>query len=355
MAPNCASEWTERLLQIGLAVQQRLHQQLRSAASWDDLAISTGEMAGDRIYAIDRDVEELILHEISRWPLDCFPLLLIAEGCGESGQLYFAAPSLRPVEATASSASLKYRLIMDPIDGTRMLMYDKRSAWFLAAVAHDRGDQTSLADAFASVMVELPPSKQNLADCFAATRGHGTTGFRIDVAAADNNSANQRRVPIAVQPSPRMDLRDGFVSVVSYFPGLKVMAAELAEAIAAVDQQTGLAPNSFDDQYISTGGQLAQLMTGRDRCVIDLRPIWAQSDRCRGSVISAHPYDLAGLLVAQEAGVIVTDGFGQSLNAPFDVTSEVHWCGYANAAIQRLVEPIVQSHLHDELKVPGHE
>ncbi len=355
MAPNGDSEWTDRLLQVGFAVQQRLHQQLRSAATWDELAISTGEMAGDRIYAIDRDVEDLILHEISRWPLDCFPLLLVAEGFGESGQLCFSGPSQRPLENTPNSASLKYRILMDPIDGTRMLMYDKRSAWFLAAVAPDRGDQTSLADVFASVMVELPPSKQNLADCFTATCGHGTNGFRVDVTEAENNSTHSRRVPIPVRPSPRTNLRDGFVSVVSYFPGLKVMAAELAEAIAAVDQQMGLAPNSFDDQYISTGGQLVQLMTGRDRCVIDLRPIWAKSDRCRGRVISAHPYDLAGLLVAQEAGVIVTDGYGQSLNAPFDVTSEVHWCGYANAAIQRLVEPIVQSHIHDELKVPGHE
>ena len=125
MAPNGDSEWTDRLLQVGFAVQQRLHQQLRSAATWDELAISTGEMAGDRIYAIDRDVEDLILHEISRWPLDCFPLLLVAEGFGESGQLCFSGPSQRPLENTPNSASLKYRILMDPIDGTRMLMYDK--------------------------------------------------------------------------------------------------------------------------------------------------------------------------------------------------------------------------------------
>ena len=31
------------------------------------------------------------------------------------------------------------KLIVDPIDGTRSLMYDKRSAWVLAAVAPQRG------------------------------------------------------------------------------------------------------------------------------------------------------------------------------------------------------------------------
>ncbi len=353
-----ADEWAERLLMLGLVVQRHVHQQVSSAASFENLAASTGEVAGDRIYAIDRVVEELVLDEIRQWPSMCFPLHLIAEGIGEDGHIYFESAErvgLLPV-VTAQPAS--FRVIMDPIDGTRMLMYDKRSAWFLGAVAIDRGDETSLADTFASVMVELPPSKQTLADCFTATRGGGAKGIRVDVRSnqcSNSSEATTREelstgtnrlstaTAIPVRPSTSPHLRDGFVSVVSFFPGIKVLAAELTEQIALLETQTGIAPNIFDDQYISSGGQLVQLMTGRDRCVLDLRPLFARSPRCSGKVMTAHPYDLAGLLVAQEAGVIVTDGFGQPLNAPLDVTSEVHWCGYANEAIRSLIEPIVQT------------
>ena len=39
-----------------------------------------------------------------------------------------------------------WRIIVDPIDGTRGLMYQKRSAWILTGVAPNRGPSTSLRD-----------------------------------------------------------------------------------------------------------------------------------------------------------------------------------------------------------------
>lgn len=338
MTNHNADDWSERLLRLGLVVQERVHQQVSSAASFEELAASINEVAGDRIYAIDRAVEELIVSEIRNWPGMCFPLLLIAEGLGDDGCVYFESSQQSTAGPINQSRRSRYRLIIDPIDGTRMLMYDKRSAWFLAAVAADWGEETSLTDTFASVIVELPTSKQTLADCFTATRGGGAKGMRVDL-----RSHAMKETPVC--PSSSTHLRDGFLSVVSFFPGCKVLAAELTERIAAIEAQTGIAPNIFDDQYISTGGQLVQLLTGRDRCVLDLRPLFAQSSRCTGKVMTAHPYDLAGLLVAQEAGIILTDGSGATLDAPLNVTGEVHWCGYANAAIRSLVEPIVREFL----------
>lgn len=335
-----ANDWAERLVELGLVVQRQVHQQVCTAASLELLAASMGERAGDRIYAIDRSAEELVLAGISQWPRDCFPLLLIAEGLGEHGRYFFESPQRAEECPLARRPTSKYRLIIDPIDGTRMLMSDKRSAWFLAAVAKDCGEETSLAHTFASAMIELPPSKQTLADCFWATRGTGAQGFQVDLHSSVGTT--QRRA-IVVRPSQNSTLRDGFVSVVSFFPGTKMLAAELTERIALLDQPAGFAPNIFEDQYLSTGGQLVQLMTGRDRCVVDLRPLWNQSRRGSGPVMTAHPYDLAGLLVAQEAGVLVTDGFGRTLDVPLDVTTAVHWCGYANEAIRLLIEPIVRA------------
>ena len=41
----------------------------------------------------------------------------------------------------ASEADCQWRVIVDPIDGTRGLMYQKRSAWILTGVAPNRGDR----------------------------------------------------------------------------------------------------------------------------------------------------------------------------------------------------------------------
>jgi hypothetical protein len=304
-------------------------------AGTNALAETVAEEGGDRIYAIDRHVEPLLESEISKWPAECFPLLLIAEGLGEDGRKIFGDPD----------QPLRYRVIVDPIDGTRMLMYDKRSAWFLAAVAEDRGEETSLADTFASVLVELPTTRQNLADVFLATRDQPTQGIRVEV--GNDPASLEAGIVFPVRPCRVENLQDGFVTVSSFFPGTRRLAAELAEQIAEKASIVAAVPNLFDDQYISTGGQMVQLMTGRDRCVLDLRP---EFNRMLGRTgedrfIESHPYDLAGLLALKQAGVVVTDPLGQSLDAPLDVSTGVGWCGYANEKIRSLVEPVVQQFL----------
>ena len=182
---NGATVWAERLLHLGLRVQSRLVGLLHDPnTSRESLSQPVREAAGDRIYALDDAVESLIAEDIAAWPADCLPLLLIAEGIGAEGLTRFGDPD----------QPLKFRVLIDPIDGTRMLMSDKRSAWFLAAVALDRGETTSLADTFASVMVELPPTKQTQADCFSAIRGGGVRGRRVTVAA---DSAPERLLEFA--------------------------------------------------------------------------------------------------------------------------------------------------------------
>ena len=58
---------------------------------------------------------------------------------------------------------------------------------------------------------------------------------------------------------------------------------------------------------------------------------------------SCHPYDICTALIAEEAGVIVTDGRGRPLDAPLDTTTDVSWIGYANQAIRAEVEPVLQA------------
>lgn len=221
-------------------------------------------------------------------------------------------------------------------------MYDKRSAWFLATLAPDRGAATCLSDSIASAMIELPTSKQTLSDSLIATRGGTLLAWRTTIEGGE-------RQPIAVKPSREKSLHFGFGQVSNFFPGTKVIAAELMEEIVSQtlgSVQPGQA-SVFDDQYISTGGQMVELIVGHDRFCCDLRPLFYDilERRLNNRVqrgLECHSYDAAGALVAEAAGVILTDGYGQKLDAPFSVNHPVHWCGYANEELRSHIEPIIQ-------------
>ena len=66
----------------------------------------------------------------------------------------------------------------------------------------------------------------------------------------------------------------------------------------------------FDDEYIASGGQLHELLTGRDRFVADLRPL------VDPAAFACHPYDLCTTLLLEEAGGVVTDPWGEPLDCP---------------------------------------
>jgi hypothetical protein len=145
--------------------------------------------------------------------------------------------------------------------------------------------------------------------------------------------------------------------VARFFPGAR-------EELAAIDEEVVLAAlgpvrpgkaHCFEDQYISTGGQLYELVAGHDRFVADLRPLLEPSLAARGQAlgICCHPYDLATELIAREAGVVVTDAAGRPLDAPFDVGSDVSWVGYANQKVQAQIEPALQAALRRRGLLPA--
>ena len=232
---------------------------------------------------------------------------------------------------------------MDPIDGTRGLMYDKRPAWSLAGVAPNRGPDTRLRDIVVSVMTELPTSKMGWSDVIWASRGGGVHGSRLDLHGG-------REAPLSLRPSTTTTINHGFATISNFFPGTKVLASELMEFLAAnlIGPADVTRATVFDDQYISTAGQWYELMVGHDRFIADLRLAFY---RIRGlpQGISCHPYDCAALVIAEEAGVILTDEAGQPLDGPLDVTTGLNWVGYANATLRQAIEPLVREFLETRL------
>jgi len=290
----------------------------------EQLAVPLGEEGGDTIFAVDRISERVLLEHFAelatRW--SC---VLVAEGLGRAGR------TVLPAGTRAESAELV--IIVDPIDGTRGLMYQKRPAWILTGVARNRGPATTLADIELALQTEIPLVKQHLCDTLWAVDG-AVGGERLD-------RVSRRSTPLAPRPSRAPTIEQGYGGIARFFPGGRDVLAAVDDAVAERllgPVQPGRAL-VFEDQYISTGGQLYELVMGHDRWVADLRPLVEPLLRERGRSLGlcCHPYDLCTESIARAAGVIVTDACGERLTAPLDVHSDVAWIGFANADIRQQV------------------
>lgn len=324
-AAEGGDDGVERLLQPILSIHDSIRNDVVEACAQqtpEQLAATVGD-DGDTIYAVDRFGEDALVRGLSQLARR-EPLCLIAEGIPGGSMV---------LPRGASEQDCRWRLIVDPLDGTRGLMYQKRSAWVLTGVAPNRGGETRLSDIVLAVQTEIPLLKQHLSDQVWAIRGKGPQGRRY-------NRLTGAVEPLTVRPSRAGTLNHGFATVVRFFPGTR-------EPLAAIDDEivrtlVEAAPKravSFEDQYASSGGQLYELMAGHDRFVADLRPLVGPAELC------CHPYDVCTELIAREAGVIVTNPAGRTLDAPLDIATDVAWVGYANEALHRSIEPVLQGAL----------
>lgn len=325
----------------------RLHDRIRAAVvaacaaqSPEALARVAGAGGGDISYAIDRVGEAVLVEELAE-VARAEPLFLVAEG--------LPGGTLALPRGTAE-ADCRWRVIVDPIDGTRGLMYQKRSAWILTGVAPNRGPDTRLRDIGLALQTEIPLLKQHLSDRLVAVRGQGVRAERFDRLQGTTE-------PLALRPSQAENIDHGFATMVRFVPGARdVLAAVDDELTLALlgPPEPGRAP-CFEDQYMSTGGQLYELMAGHDRFIADLRPLVQPVRAARGLPpgLCCHPYDICTALIAEELGVAVTDAGGAPLDAPFTVDADVAWVAYANARLRAVVEPALQRVLRSHGLVTG--
>ena len=293
--------------------------------------------AADTIYHVDKISEEAILEWFSEnWPKS-WPVELVMEGIEDEPVTF---PAGTPVAKTI------WKCIIDPIDGTRNLMYDKRSAWILTGLAPQRGKRNHLGDIVVSAMTELPTSKMWRSDQVSGIRGLGAKGL----VSTAHDVRTGRSSPLSLRPSGATDFRHGFASLTRFFPEGKALTAKIEEALW--DELYGLGSSSsplvFDDQYITTGGQIYELLCGHDRMIGDLRPLVLKKLGFVSSLV-CHPYDICTELLLTEAGGIVEDGGGRALRAPLDTVSPVTWIGYANPVLAKTVRPILRRLIKEDL------
>jgi hypothetical protein len=293
---------------------------IEATGSTGGLSEMVGSDESDAIYGIDKVGE----HEITgwfaaRWPSDV-PVAVVMEG---------ASPMRFGGDGDPGT------ILLDPIDGTRGLMYDKRSAWVLAGWAPP-GSRT-LADITVAVQTEIPTTGTWRSRQLGAVVGSGA--WRVDHDLVRGGSV--------VQPPPRPSdvshVLHGYASIAKFFPEGKSLLAAVDERLMAAlgASSTRGYPLVFDDQYACTGGQIGELAMGRDRFVADLRPL-AFARLGVPLAMTVHPYDICTWPVLTEAGGVVEAPLGGPLDAPLDTTSAVAWVGYANERLAAAIRP----HLH---------
>ncbi len=234
-----------------------------------------------------------------------------------------------PVEQT------RWKCLLDPIDGTRCLMHDKRSAWVLGGIAPQLGPETWLSDIVAAAMTELPTTKQWRTDQLSAVKGGGVTAESVNVLTGEH-------LPFFPQPSRATDFQHGFSWFAKYFPEGRTLTSQIEEQLweeLAVGDSHGLA--IFDDQYLSTGGAFYELLAGHDRMSGDLRPLVFARLGVEEALV-CHPYDVAAALILAEAGIIYEHPLGGFPDAPLDTTTPITWVGFANPTLADKARPVLQ-------------
>lgn len=320
----------ELLLDLGLAVNKKCIALLTEESA--NLNREVKVSPADIIYQIDIEAEEEIIAILNDRAVEFGGIELIAEGIGDDDLSFYPANCKNP----------GLKIICDPIDGSRGIMYGKRSAFFLAAAGPVTAQ--TLKQLPVSVMVELPVPKQFEFDVLSAIKGEGVSTLRYN--------KNYESRPITLSATTSTSVEGGFMSMARFcYPG-KDLVSRIEEQFLdnIFRNRTAEYLPVFEDQYISTGGQLYELICGHDRFTADFRASmyshFSRIGKSQGQV--CHPYDMAALLIAEEAGIIITDVHGEEFDCPLGTINNIDWLGYANEAIRMQCEKTLQKLLIKE-------
>jgi len=234
------------------------------------------------------------------------------------------------------------RIAVDPVDGTRNLMADLRSAWTVVSFAPPGAGEPRLADLTGGLLGEIATER---AARFRTFVGDGTR-CRVEEREVETSALVGAR-EAAADADDRVD--HGYFPFFRYEPRLRPALATLeAEFFARLEREEGADLRSvYDDQYISNAGQLVQLLLGVYRFVVDARALVAR--RAGTSTVTSKPYDVGGaILCARSAGARLTAADGSPLDFPIDAVTPVDFAGYANEATRARLEPHWRATLDDQ-------
>jgi fructose-1,6-bisphosphatase/inositol monophosphatase family enzyme len=319
--------WEPRLFDLSCRLRRSSRRAIREAQAQGDLrALSTpvGQGVGDVTFGLDEACER----ELTGWLLEqarLGPVSVLTEDLGWRHVGPGDTSDSGPVELAGFDHGGP-RIVVDPVDGTRHLAFDMRSAWTVIGLAGPGEDAPHMSELILGEVSELPDSRAAHYRRLWATAGGGC---RFELRALGDDLV-LRESALVADDDDRVD--HAYMPFFAYHPETRPeidrIAADFFRRLA-VSENADIA-HCYDDQYIASGGQLALLAMGTYRMIVDPRAdLAARSGR---PTQTAHPYDLAGaVLCAREAGCIVTTLEGSTLDFELDATSNVGFVGFANA------------------------
>jgi len=327
------STWQPRLRELCDEIRRRTRRVLLDAlAAGDARAIDrpAGQGAGDLTFGLDLPSERSILEWARRWGARA-PLSVMTEDAGWR----HLGPGGRPAPDGGDGRPRELpdfdhggpRIAFDPVDGTRNLMADLRSAWTVVSFAGAGSSAPTLEELSGGMLSEIPPSRVERPRLFHAHRGQGSLTLE--------DGERSRR--LRVDDDDRVD--HGYFPIFRYEPARRPAIASLeAEFFRRIAEAEGADLRSvYDDQYISNGGHLVQLVLGTYRMIVDPRAL--VGERAGRPTVTSKPYDVAGaILCAREAGAVVRAADGGELDFPIDTETPVHFAGWANEATRARLE-----------------
>lgn len=307
--PEDTAALAAELAEVGREVRDAV---LATTVTHADHQVTRTE-GGDVVFGLDARAEVVLIDALQRRCGDRWPGRLVIEGFDHRV----------PIGHGEGEGDGGWVYLADPVDGTRPWLAGKRSAWVLLGAGH-RAE--TLEDLTVGAAVELPTARSHVGlVAFATTTPITTTATTAttagDLTAVDDDLTDPARPPHPrdLRPRESHDLERTFVTVARLAPGQKQRIGAWEDALLA-----GI--ETYEDPWLCSGGQLMGLASGADAAVLDPRPRF-------GTPLCAHPYDLAALVVARAAGVIVEALPPGPLDVPIATDVDVAWAGYANPAI----------------------
>ncbi|MBM3989791.1 MAG: hypothetical protein FJ298_02160 [Planctomycetes bacterium] len=331
--------WTPRLLEMCAEIRAQARATMREAVETLDLdsaARAVRQGAGDVTYALDARVEATI----ERWTERVARTQALSVLTEDSGWRHFGPDGSGGVRELAGFDHGGPRIALDPIDGTRNLMCDLRSAWTVVSFAPPGSTAPRLRDVALGIVSEIPDTRGGRYRRLAAVRGQACSFEEREL----GDDALVRSRSLAADDDARVD--HGYFPIFRYSPdqrpALARIEADFTERLR-VHEGANLR-HFFDDQYISNAGQLFLLAIGTYRMIADVRGWLAQ--RMGRTTVNSHPYDVAGaILCARAAGCIVEGPLAAELDFELDVVTPVDFVGFTNAATAARIRPHLEAAL----------
>jgi fructose-1,6-bisphosphatase/inositol monophosphatase family enzyme len=297
--------------------------------------------AGDVTYGLDECTEEVA----RAWCLETARSRALSLLTEDAGWKHFGPGPRGEAVELADFDHGGPRIALDPVDGTRNLMADLRSAWTVVSFAGPGRSQPRMSELSLGIVSEIPTARAAAFRRLSGRRG-GKCLYQVCELDLEHRTAKEFPPERVLAPTGDARAEHGYFCFFRYLPDQRPALARVEAAfferlarLEGADVRT-----CYDDQYISSGGQLALLALGTYRMVCDVRGL--AGARLGRKTITTKPYDLAGAVVcARAAGCVVTAPDGSELDFPIDCATPVDFVGWTNEPTRRRLEP----HLREAL------